>query len=321
MLGDLNVDQNLSSFSVEYILDHSVTDFDLFLNVENQLVLYGNAGYEWRKSELERLLNQGIREFLIRIEDEPKAYIYREVAKIPGIERDLSPHDRIMSIEDVGTSFIRCAHEVGLTESVHAKAKQLASALVNCIQEDTSCVQALGSLSDHDYYTYAHSIRVSALTCGICYTLGMTDAELLMDVALGGIFHDIGKSRVPIEIINKAGALTEDEWAKMRSHPEKGHQQIQESQLSHTSLEIILHHHERVDGSGYPHGLSKGSLLTEVQVATTADIYDALTSSRAYQNKRSRFQALDLMKHQMVGSKISGEPFSALVSCLSIPGA
>ena len=96
-----------------------------------------------------------------------------------------------------------------------------------------------------------------------------------------------------------------------------GAESIAESNLPHVPREIILHHHEKLDGSGYPHGLEKGTLLPEVQIATLADVFDALTSSRTYQNKRSRFEALDFMKSKMIGPKLPFDAFSALISCLS----
>ena len=71
-----------------------------------------------------------------------------------------------------------------------------------------------------------------------------------------------------------------------------------------------------MDGSGYPHGKDKSNLLPEVQIATLADVYDALTSTRSYQNKRTRFEALDFMKQKMIGPKLPTEPFKALISCL-----
>ncbi|MEI6399510.1 MAG: HD domain-containing phosphohydrolase, partial [Pseudomonadota bacterium] len=80
--------------------------------------------------------------------------------------------------------------------------------------------------------------------------------------------------------------------------------------------EIVVHHHERLNGSGYPHGLTKDSLLPEVQIATLADVFDALTSSRSYQNKRSRFEALDFIRHRLLRTDIAVDPFKALVECL-----
>ena len=116
---------------------------------------------------------------------------------------------------------------------------------------------------------------------------------------------------------SKTGALTEAEWNLMKSHPIAGFSKVSDTILSHVPREIILHHHEKLNGTGYPHGLDKGSLLPEVQIATLADIFDALTSSRSYQNKRTRYEALDFIKHRLVKEEVSGDAFKALVICLA----
>ena len=303
-------------FSVERITDNSVTDFDLFLKVADHIVLYGGNGYRWFREEIQGLVNHQVDSFYIRPEDQRKAVMYENLAKLPQVEKSLAPHERLRSIEDVGATFTKCLYEGEITPACVDKAKSLSSALVDCVSEDKTCIQALSGLGDHDMYTYYHSVRVAAYTTAIAVQMGLTDEEQLRELALGGIFHDIGKKNVPVELINKTGALTEQEWAQMREHPNLGYLQIADTILSYVPKEIILHHHEKLDGSGYPDGLGAKSLLTEVQIAGVADIFDALTSTRSYQNKRSRFEALDFMRHKMLGTKVAAEPYEALISCL-----
>jgi HD-GYP domain-containing protein (c-di-GMP phosphodiesterase class II) len=171
-------------------------------------------------------------------------------------------------------------------------------------------------LGDHDYYTYSHSVRVAAFSTVIAMQMGLTNVDQLREIALGAMLHDLGKKDIPLLLINKTGPLTEEEWKLFRAHPENGHKHMGDILKSTVPIEIILHHHEKNDGSGYPHGLDRSSLLPEVQIATMADVFDALTSSRSYQNKRSRFEALDFIRHNLLGVKLSREPFQALVSSL-----
>jgi HD-GYP domain-containing protein (c-di-GMP phosphodiesterase class II) len=119
-----------------------------------------------------------------------------------------------------------------------------------------------------------------------------------------------------MQIINKSGPLLDSEWMAMKAHPTEGLKKIKDTDLHQVSREIIVHHHERLNGSGYPHGLTADSLMEEVQIATLADVFDALTSSRSYQNKRTRFEALDFIKHRLLQSEISIEALKALVGCL-----
>jgi HD-GYP domain-containing protein (c-di-GMP phosphodiesterase class II) len=103
----------------------------------------------------------------------------------------------------------------------------------------------------------------------------------------------------------------------MRAHPERGAEEIEKSILSYVPREIILHHHEKRDGTGYPHALGKNELIDEVQIATLADIFDALTSNRSYQVSRSKYDALGFIKEKMLDTQVSPDAFKALISCLS----
>lgn len=301
---------------MERILDNSVTDFDLFAVVESHLILYSGSGYRWVREELNSLLNKGHTHLWIRPEDRSKAAVYERMSTLPKISKDLAPEERLGRIQDVGAVFTRYLYEGEITQSAIEKAKELATHIVDCVEEDQGCIRALSGLASHDLYTYLHSIRVSAYSTAIAYEMGLRDPESLKMIALGGIFHDIGKSSVDMKIINKNGPLLEHEWQAMRAHPTEGLKRIENTRLSHVCREIVVHHHERLNGSGYPHGINKDSLLEEVQIASLADIFDALTSSRSYQNKRSRYEALDFIKHRLLGSEVSSDAFKALVGCL-----
>jgi len=311
-----NVEALYCRFPVDRLLDNSVTDFDLFAEVGSHVILYSGSGYKWMRSELSNLLNQGYHFLWIRPEDREKAAMYEKMARLPHISRDFKPEDRLVSIQDIGATFTRYLYEGEITAAAVAKASELASNIVDCIEEDPGCIRAISGLADHDLYTYLHSIRVAAYSTAIAYQMGQQNRDALKIIALGAIFHDVGKSSVPMQIINKSGPLLDSEWMAMKAHPTEGLKKINDSDLHHVSREIIIHHHERLNGSGYPHGLTADSLMEEVQIATLADVFDALTSSRSYQNKRSRFEALDFIKHRLLQSEISIEAFKALVGCL-----
>lgn len=222
-----------------------------------------------------------------------------------------------MSIQDIGGTFTKYLYEGELTESCIRKAEAISTSLVQCVLEDPTCIKEITGLAHHDLYTYLHSIRVSAYATAIAIKVGITDEAHLKLIALGGIFHDIGKSAVPLTVINKQGPLLEAEWKLMRSHPIEGFEKTKGSLLHHVTREIIVHHHERLNGSGYPHGLDKATILPEVQIASLADIFDALTSSRSYQNKRSRYEALDFIKHRLLRSDVGVDVFKGLIECLA----
>lgn len=309
--------KDFTFFKVDHLVDNSITDFDLFLNVKEHFILYSGNGYKWNRAELTELLRHGHESFYIRHDDLSKAKMYHSITQLPQIEKMQAPQERIQSIEQIGAKFIQCLYEGELTTACVRKAETIAGSMVDCIAENPGCVAYLSGLAEHDYYTYFHSVRVSAYATAIAVTMGLKDPRLLASIALGGIFHDIGKKEVPLTVLNKAGALTDGEWKLVRNHPVAGHTMIGETILDHIPREIIVHHHEKRNGKGYPHGLDAGSLIAEVQIATLADIFDALTSSRSYQQQRSKFEGLDFIKQKLLKEEICPEAFRALVVCLA----
>lgn len=306
-----------ATFAVDGILDNSTTDFDLYVKVGSHFILYSGNGYKWERLELQGLLKSGYSHFWIHPSESNKVEIYHKLANLPQLSKDLAPHQRILAIQDIGAEFTKYLFEGDITPACIRRAEMLATQLVDCVKEDPSCVRAITGLANHDMYTFLHSIRVSAYATAIAIKTGIDNDHDLRNIAIGGIFHDIGKADVSMDIINKKGPLVDAEWKAMRSHPVLGFDKIKDSVLHHVTREIIIHHHERLNGSGYPHGLDQNSILPEVQIATVADIFDALTSSRSYQNKRTRFEALDFIKNGLLKTDISVDAFKGLVACLA----
>lgn len=301
---------------VDKIYDNSITDFNLYYESDEGPILYSTDGYTWYKDELERLLAYGCHKLLTEVSNKPKVRMYYNVNKIEQIKSSEEPAKRILSIQDIGGNFTRALHEGELTESCVKKAQVIAEGLTETLLESSESLKALKSLLDKDQYVYLHSVRVASFALGVAIKLGITDETQLQKIAFGGLLHDIGKSDVPKEILNKEGVLTDDEWKFMKAHPQLGHDKFAEFRIDNVVREIVLHHHEKLDGSGYPHGLNKMQLLPEVQIATLADIYDALTSNRSYQRARTRFEALDFIKKKMTPGHIDSEIFNALIHCL-----
>ena len=145
-------------------------------------------------------------------------------------------------------------------------------AMVACVEEDATCISALGKLANHDYYTYYHSARVAAYAIAIAMHLSQKDQASLTELATGALLHDVGKSKIDLPVLNKAGAFTPQEWELMKQHPVFGEVIVSESLLAVLPREVILHHHERFDGTGYPHNLSERELLEEVKIVSFADV-------------------------------------------------
>jgi putative nucleotidyltransferase with HDIG domain len=146
--------------------------------------------------------------------------------------------------------------------------------------------QGLGSWLDtvrkHHSQTYQHCLIVTGVTVAFSQHLGLSRPDQLR-LAFGAMLHDIGKARIPIEILEKPAAPTADEMALLRKHPEYGFEALKSSsEVSPEVLDLVVHHHEYIDGSGYPHGLGGSEIADPVRIMTICDIFGALIERRAY---------------------------------------
>jgi putative nucleotidyltransferase with HDIG domain len=141
---------------------------------------------------------------------------------------------------------------------------------------------SLSRIKNKDEYTYLHSLSVAALCISFANHLGM-DGKQTKALGVGGLLHDIGKVNVPVELLNKQGALTEAEFEVMKTHVSHGARILAEtSGIDEFSICVCRHHHERLDGTGYPSGLKAGEISEFGQIGAIVDIYDALSSERCY---------------------------------------
>jgi putative two-component system response regulator len=150
------------------------------------------------------------------------------------------------------------------------------------------------SIEAKDPYTEGHCERLATLSADLGQRVGLS-AKQVKALSRAGIVHDIGKVAVPDNILLKPGKLSEDEWAVMRKHPLTGEEICRPLKSFRSVLPIIRHHHEKLDGSGYPDGLAGDAIPLTARVLQIVDVYDALTTSRPYKLALSRQQALKIM--------------------------
>jgi putative two-component system response regulator len=135
---------------------------------------------------------------------------------------------------------------------------------------------------------------------------GMAGGQL-DDVRFGGILHDIGKIGVPDSILNKPGALTDEEFEIMKRHPVIGYEICEPLRSLAGALPLIRHHHEKLDGSGYPDGLSGDDISLPARIMAVTDIYDALTSDRAYRDAMSHGRAAEILRDEAAAGKLDAD--------------
>jgi len=168
----------------------------------------------------------------------------------------------------------------------HAIEPEQAIPLVNEISDsvmrNTDALLSLARLKTADNYTYMHSVAVCALMISLARQMNFSE-EHVRDAGLAGMIHDIGKMKIPLEILNKNGKLTDAEFAVIKSHPALGHEILKDSSaISAEVLDVTHSHHEKLDGSGYPRGLKGDAISLFARMSAICDVYDAITSQRPY---------------------------------------
>lgn len=158
----------------------------------------------------------------------------------------------------------------------------LVSDISDSLARNGSALIGLARLKHKDEYTYMHSVTVCALMVSLSRQLGLDEATA-REAGLAGLLHDVGKMAMPSAVLNKPGSLTDDEFAIMRSHPERGHELLAAAEnLPASVLDVCLHHHEKFDGTGYPHRLKGEEISLFARMGAVCDVYDAITSNRPY---------------------------------------
>lgn len=168
----------------------------------------------------------------------------------------------------------------------------LVEAMVDSIFSNQNALLPLASLKRHDSYTFEHSVSVCALMVAFSRELEL-ERDLVREIALGALLHDVGKAKVPEDILNKPAKLSEAEFAKMKNHVVQSILLLQHTPgISETALMVAGQHHERHDGSGYPNRLQGEAISLYGQMAAIVDVYDAISSDRVYHKGMAPSEAL-----------------------------
>jgi putative nucleotidyltransferase with HDIG domain len=168
---------------------------------------------------------------------------------------------------------VEAADVAPLVDEISASVARNPSALIN-----------VARLKNKDEYTYMHSVAVCALMVNLARTLELNEV-LVRELGLAGMLHDIGKMAVPDPVLNKPGKLTDEEFAVVREHPQRGYDLlVQSADAPAIAAEVVLHHHEKFDGTGYPRGLQGEEISLHARMGAICDVYDAITSNRPYKD-------------------------------------
>lgn len=223
----------------------------------------------------------------------------------------------------------QAANEVGhLTQSARAggtlnfkQAKRAIQNIVDLMMQDEATILGLTTLRCHDQYTHNHSVNVSLLSLALANRAGYPKVELA-DLGLAALFHDMGKSNIPLEVLNKPGEFTEDEWTMMRNHPTEGVLSLTQlrgiTSLPARMVAASFEHHMNLDYSGYPKLKTPWKLSLTGRILMIADCYDAMTSSRVYRREpMSPSKVLNIMFSKS-GKSFDPTLLKLFVNCVGI---
>ena len=197
------------------------------------------------------------------------------------------------------------------------QAYELVDDIASSVLRGGGVLLGLARLKTADNYTYMHSVAVCALMTALARELELP-AEQVRSAGLAGLLHDIGKMAVPSAILNKPGSLSDAEFSSVRAHPAAGHRMLLEvDEIDPVALDVCLHHHEKLDGSGYPKGLCGEEISLYARMGAICDVYDAITSNRPYKQGWCPAESLRRMAAWR-GGHLDATLFAAFVKCLGI---
>ncbi|MGE4262921.1 MAG: HD-GYP domain-containing protein [Desulfovibrio sp.] len=197
------------------------------------------------------------------------------------------------------------------------KAMPLVENFIESVFRNETAAITLFKLRGFDEYTYTHSINVSLLAILLGKHLGL-DKPALLKLGLAGMYHDVGKARIPETILNKPGKLTEAEFQVMKGHPLEGYKLMAgQKDLDPEILRAVVEHHERADGTGYPRALTGEAIGRFSRIVAVVDVYDALTSRRVYKDAMTPAKALGMM-YQWRDKDFTPHAIESFIRCIGV---
>lgn len=285
--------------SLESLQTDTTLDFDLYIKVDRQHVLYRARNMPFSDKARQLLLEHDVRDLYVSslARDGYQKYVESHIKDIladesvPETTRTTILYDTakmlVMDVMDKPTDPEKIERSASLVESTVMHTLMNRNAFHNILR-----VMAF------DYSIYTHSVNVCTFSIALAQASGTDNAAELGRLGVGALLHDIGKTRVPEAILNKRGPLTSEEWRLIEKHPQWGFEIVLESDvIPHESHYPILQHHERENGSGYPHRLKAEQIHPFSKIVAIADVFDAMTTQRAYRGAAESYPALKEM-HQ-----------------------
>lgn len=297
--------------------------FDTYIRVgdTNRYVLYAKDGMLTKKHK-EKLVESKIEFLYIKFEDKIsyEEYIEENYGKIL-LTDEIPINERTKIFYNYSNDIIKETFDSKLprqilTDDFYNRVSKIVETNQKFLSQNPITLNTVSKLISHNYKTYSHCLNVSIYaTCFLNYCNEKDD--LIKNVGVGCLLHDIGKISIPQYILKKNGPLTNSERELINTHPINGVGLSTSMSIDPIAANCILFHHEKLDGSGYPSGLLSESIPEYVKIVTICDIYDALSSDRPYSKAYTPFESLKIIMKDVDRGKLDLELYKIFVNMLS----
>ncbi len=295
-------ENQFSPINLDSLVIDSTLEFDLYIKTAGEnYVLFRERSLEFGEHHRKRLAENRIHTLYIG-QDDQKSYGSYVEENLDNLTRDpaVPSEKKAAFIYSVSLGILQDAFENPRAGDIVPRIEELTVNTVEYILKGNDSVQNLIKIMSTDYYTFTHSMNVCVFTIALASNLGVKSQHELNDLATGALLHDIGKSEIPKNLLNKEGALSGEEMALMKQHVILGEKILGENPgMNAARMLPVSLHHEKLDGRGYPRGLVSDQIHPHGRIAAIADCFDAMTTNRSYQAAMDAFEALQLMKTRL----------------------
>lgn len=256
----------------------------------------------------------------------PAIYVKDSFSKDIDIEEAIDVDLKASVVNSVNSTFSKLVYKKEIPSNnsypimddmSYNKIKDVVNLLLENINKNKGLLFNMIEVMSTDLATYTHSVNVAILSILTGKSMHFSESQLV-DIGIGALLHDIGKTRIPIHILNKKEPLNKDEFNIIKKHVEKGYELVRDNKyISSHAKSIILNHHERIDGSGYPSGIKDEQIHIYVRIVSLCDTFDALITDRVYRDRIPIYKALELINSQLI-TKLDEDVYKHLEKNISV---
>jgi len=291
--------KNLFQIDRNALISHSKIPFNLYLRKQEDTTVLIEAS-EDKPARVDELLLSAQGDILIGKTEISlyRTYLHQHTVKLNTVSKRVEAKVKATLLRENSKLVMQELLENPRNEELIKVSREEVNGVVDAVIKDKNILYDLIEIRTYDYYTYTHSVNVAVLAIGLGINAGLS-RENIEHLGIGALLHDIGKSSIPNEIVNKPGGLNEQEFSIMKTHVTEGEKLLRShASVPSEAFPALLEHHEKLSGTGYPRGLTGRDISLFGRISAIVDAYDALTTGRAYRAAFTPFYALSVLTQE-----------------------